>query len=190
MPILSELWPWRHSPRPQSQGASPMFTVRALSSLLGQGIPNGQKQRGETFMLDRDKAFELAAAGSVEILEGDDLRQDFETKGDALSDAVTTDARGSSSPAVLPPVPQTSPSPMDGRSSRSMTATGSRPAAKLSTRRTTAGGSTTTRKPAGRTLKPRDGVRTAKHVGTLVSASSNPSDVPDSPDIPTSSTPE
>jgi hypothetical protein len=168
-----------------------MFKVRALARLHGDKIPDGYQNRGNTFFVDRDTAYELAGARSVEILEGDGLQPGFEThEGGAPSTSETNAAPLSSSPPGSPPDSSTSAPSPDGPSSQSATATDSGRASKQSTQRTSGGGRTTKKPSNSRTLKPTDGARTAKRAGTLTSDGSNPQTPPASVSDPATSTPE
>lgn len=158
-----------------------MYTVRVLARRLsGEDIPDGEQRRGCTFQTTREKAFELAKNGSVEILEGDDSRPESDRTGKgAASTSSTAGAPLSSSQAENPQGSSTlDPLTPAGPSSRSATDTGSGAASKPSTPRTGAGGTTTKKKSAARTMKPTDGARTAKRAGTLTSDGSNPSEPP------------
>lgn len=167
-----------------------MFKVRALMRLHGEKIPEGHQSRGNTFMVDRETAFQLASTRAVEILEGDGTGPNFETKEGGKSNSETSGEPSSSLPAASPPAGSTSLVSTVGPSSQSATATDSGKASKPSTRRTGAGGTTTTKKSPQRTAKPTDGARTAKHAGTLTSEGSNPSSAPASLAGAATSTPE
>jgi hypothetical protein len=167
-----------------------MYKVRALMRLHGESIPDGYQNRGNTFECSRDTAHTLAQKGAVEILEGDDSRENFETKGGegAPSSSETNGGPSSSSPPGSPPAGSTLPPAAAGQSSRSATDTGSGGTSKRSTQPTTAGGGSTSKKSAGRTAKPTDGAKTAKRAGTLTSDGSNPSTAPGSVSDPALST--
>jgi hypothetical protein len=179
MALTSDRWPGNPTPRPATSEGSAMFTVRVISRRLhGEGIPEGEQRRGNTFQCSRDKAFELAGSGAVEILEGDDTGPDFETKGEDPSTSGTASEPASFSPAANLSATSTSQVSPAGLSSRSTTGTVSGRTAPPSTPRTSAGGATTTKKSAKRAARATDGARTAKRLGTLTSDGSNPSEPP------------
>lgn len=190
MALTTQRMGWGPTLTPLAKQEPKMFKVRALTRLQGEKIPDGHQNRGNEFLIDRDTAFELAASNAVEILEGDDTQPGFETKpGGAPSTSATTGAPASLSQAASPPAASTSAPSTGGQSSPSATGTASGKVAKPSTQPTGAGGTTTTKKSASRTVKPTDGVRTAKRVGTLTSDGSNPSQPPASVSNPATSTP-
>ena len=166
-----------------------MFKCRALMRLHGESIPEGFQNRGNQFFLEsRDLAFELQQKGAIEILEGDGTGPGFETKGGAASTSATNGEPLSSSLPASPPAGSTSPPAAAGPSSQLATGTGSGGTSKPSTRRTTGGGGTTTKRSGSRTIKPTDGAKTAKQLGTMTSDGSNPSTAPASVSDPALST--
>lgn len=184
VPITNHMWPGM-VPRPDREVA--VFKVRALNRFHGQH--EGHVERGTTFETSRDRAYELAGLGVVEVLEGsDDLPAGIEQKGGEPSSSATANAPSSFSlPESRSPEQTSAPSPA-GPSSASTTAGASGPAASEPTGPTTSGGNSTTKK-SERKAKATDGARTAKRVGTLGSDGSNPSGPPASVANPDVSTP-
>lgn len=161
-----------------------MFKVRALNRFIG--AHEGQVERGTTFETNRDRAYELAKGGNVEILEGDGTPPGLERhEGGDPSTSGTQTAPSSFSPPASQSSGSTSPPAGAGQSSASTTVIASGPSAKAPTGQTTRGGKNTTKK-SERPAKATDGVRTAKRAGTLISDGSNPTAPPASlanPDV-------
>lgn len=175
MPITNASMPSGCSGRPHSTGGT-VYTVRALRRFTGQ--LEGHVERGcKLENVTRDRAFELAGMGVVEILEGDDNRSGFETKGGEPSSSGTSAEPASLSHQGNPPAPPTSSLSGTGPASASTTESTSGQKPTRSTVQTMDGGKSTTRK-SERRAKLTDGVRTAKHAGTLISDTSNPSAPP------------
>lgn len=158
-----------------------MFKVRALKRFNGDR--EGHVDRGCTFETTRERAYELAGLGVVEVLEGSEEKNPA-GKG-AESTSGTSNAPPSSSLPVNPSRTKGSSSSEGGPSSQSATQSTAGRKPGTSTRPTSAGGKSTTKKSA-RSAKPTDGARTAKRLGTLTSDTSNPSAPPASlatPDV-------
>lgn len=143
-----------------------MFRVRALARFISE--TEGTVSRGCTLELSRDRAYELAGLGVVEILDGDGLPCNFETK----------EKPQSLSPPDRAPVPSPFLQPADGRPSASMTRTDSDPMPTPSIPAIKNGGDSTPKRSRGRPRRS-GGVVTSAPPASSGSSGSDSSGNPD-----------
>ena len=116
-----------------------MYRIRIKSRRISS-LTLGNLVKGDERTVSKELAYQMQGAGVAEIIEGDDTGPGFETKETPPSSSPPGQARQAGNPVTSPVIP----------SSRSMTATGSTPAARPTTPRTTSGGKST----AARASKP------------------------------------